>query len=143
MQAALTLLARRDHGREELKTKLLAKGHELQEVETVLAECELRGYLDDGRYAGQLIRSHIAKGHGPTRIRQALLQKGLSRESVETALNGCDEDWFALARTKARKKFGLAPIADAKDKARRVRYLLGQGFGFDQVAHGLEFDPYE
>lgn len=30
-----------------------------------------------------------------------------------------------------------------KEKARRIRHLMGQGFSYDQVAYALEYDPYD
>lgn len=29
----------------------------------------------------------------------------------------------------------------AKEKARRVRFLIGQGFSFDQISYALDWDP--
>ena len=109
----------------------------------MLDSCEAKGFLDDNRYAGMLVRSHILKGHGAGRIRQAMAQKGLSKDVVQHAIDSADCDWFELARQKAQKKFGTTPIEDNKDKAKRIRYLLGQGFSYDQVAYGLEYDPYD
>jgi regulatory protein len=121
----------------------LLKDFEPLEVERVLDACEASGFLDDARYAGLLLRSHIAKGHGTVRIRQALAQKGLSKDTISQALDSCDCDWFALARERAIKKYGVKPADDAKEKARRIRYLLGQGFSFEQVAHALNADPLD
>ncbi|TVP12356.1 recombinase RecX [Shewanella sp. KCT] len=112
------------------------------EIEAVLGQCESQGYLDDARFAGLLLSSHIAKGHGQNKIRQSMSQKGLAKEIIESSLNQSDCDWFELARQKAAKKYATSgPIEDQKERAKRVRYLLSQGFGFDQVAYALEVDP--
>ncbi|QYJ98802.1 recombination regulator RecX [Shewanella alkalitolerans] len=142
MQVAVGLLARRDYSRYQIKSKLTQKGFLDGEIEAVLGQCESQGYLDDARFAGLLLRSHIAKGHGQNKIRQSMSQKGLTKEIIESSLNQSDCDWFELARQKAAKKYATSgPIQDQKERAKRVRYLLSQGFGFDQVTYALEVDP--
>ncbi|WP_338592300.1 regulatory protein RecX [Shewanella khirikhana] len=143
MNHALASLARRDHSRNELKLKLLAKGHEALEVERVLDECEAKGYLNDSRYGASVVRSSVLKGHGAARARQTMIAKGLDKEVIQTNLEGCDVDWYAQARAKALKKFGATKPVDAKDRAKRIRYLAGQGFSFDEISHALDFDPYD
>lgn len=143
MDLALASLARRDHSRGELKLKLLAKGHDAHKVEQVLDECEARGYLSDSRFGASMIRSSISKGHGAARARQAMIAKGLDKEVIQASLDACDVDWFAQARAKALKKFGATKPVDAKDRAKRIRYLAGQGFSFDEIAQALDFDPYD
>ena len=139
MHIAVGLLARRDYSRHQIKTKLIQKGFEVTEIESVLDRCVDSGYLDDQRFAVLLLRSHISKGHGHNRIRQSMAQKGLSKETIETTLNNSDCDWFELAKSKADKKFASSgAIADQKERARRTRYLLGQGFTYEQVAYALE-----
>ncbi|GIU43939.1 regulatory protein RecX [Shewanella algidipiscicola] len=138
MHIAVGLLARRDYSRHQIKTKLLQKGFELSEIEPVLDRCIDNGFLDDDRFAALLLRSHVSKGHGQNRIRQSMAQKGLSKEVIERALNNSDCDWFELAKSKANKKFGETVISDAKDRARRCRYLYGQGFTSEQVFYALE-----
>ncbi len=143
MDVAVALLARRDYGREQLKSRLLDKGFELPEVEQTLDGLEAKGFIDDQRFAAALLRSHIAKAHGPGKVRQALMQKGLNKQCIEQVLDASDCDWFALARTRALKKFGDSPADDMKEKARRIRHLMGQGFSYDQVGYALEYDPYD
>lgn len=141
MHIAVGLLARRDYSRHQIKTKLIQKGFELTEIESVLDRCVDNGYLDDDRFAALLLRSHIGKGHGLNKIRQSMMQKGLSKETIATALNNSDCDWFELAKAKADKKFANSgAIVDEKGRARRTRYLLSQGFSYEQVAYALEVE---
>ncbi|MCG9697261.1 recombination regulator RecX [Shewanella sp. Isolate11] len=141
MHIAVGLLARRDYSTYQIKTKLLQKGFETAEIELVLNRCIEHGYLDDARFAALLLRSHISKGHGQNRIRQSMAQKGLSKDDIETALNQSDCDWFELARAKADKKYASkGAISDQKERARRVRYLLAQGFAYDQISYALEVE---
>ena len=121
----------------------MLKDFDIVEVEQVLDYCEVQGYLSDERYAASLVRSHVNKGHGTMRITQALAQKGLSKDYIQEAINQSDCDWFELAKQKAIKKYGDPCTSDLKEKAKRVRFLIGQGFSFDQVAYALSYDPYD
>ncbi|WP_442800737.1 regulatory protein RecX [Shewanella sp. AS16] len=142
-QVAVALLARRDYSRHEIKAKLLLKGFETVEIESVLDGCEASGFLDDNRYADLLLRSHITKGHGLGRIKQAMAQKGLCAGTIAAAVDRSSCDWFELAKSKAVKKYTDPRTQDMKEKARRIRFLMGQGFSYDQIAYALDYDPYD
>ncbi|WP_390901235.1 regulatory protein RecX [Shewanella xiamenensis] len=150
---AVALLARRDYSRQEIRTKLLEKGFEVADIDPVLDDCEASGFINDKRYAELLVRSHIARGHGPIRIRQAIAQKGLTKDCIEAALSANEHDWFELAKAKAIKKYTVPNVLEvkgslsreqiAKEKAKRVRFLLSQGFNYEQVTYALDYDPLE
>ncbi|QXN27106.1 recombination regulator RecX [Shewanella putrefaciens] len=132
---------------------MLEKGFEVVDIDPVLDDCEASGFINDKRYAELLVRSHIARGHGPIRIRQAIAQKGLSKDCIEAALSLNDHDWFELAKAKAIKKYAIPKVTEvkgsqsrelvAKEKAKRVRFLLSQGFNYEQVSYALDYDPME
>lgn len=117
----------------------------------MLDDCEASGFINDKRYAELLVRSHITRGHGPIRIRQAIAQKGLSKDCIEAALSANEHDWFELAKAKAIKKYVTPKVTEvkgsqsrelvAKEKAKRVRFLLSQGFNYEQVSYALDYDP--
>ncbi|MGL5048943.1 MAG: regulatory protein RecX [Shewanella sp.] len=150
---AVALLARRDYSRLQIRDKLLEKGFDINDIEPVLDACESSGFINDTRYAELLVRSHISRGHGAIRIRQAIAQKGLSKDDIDAALANCDCDWFALAKDKAIKKYGVPCVTEvkgstardliAKEKAKRVRFLMGQGFSYDQISYALDSEPDE
>ncbi|MBV7316716.1 recombination regulator RecX [Shewanella sp. NIFS-20-20] len=131
------MLARRDHSCKEVTDKLLAKGFSGSDIDAVVAEYCASGYLDDERFAQLLLRSHINKGHGPVRIQQAMMLKGIAKSIVSESLAGSDCDWFALARAKATRKYREFGAIDPKEKAKRIRYLLSQGFSYEQVNFAL------
>nr|WP_088210804.1 regulatory protein RecX [Shewanella sp. Shew256] len=130
---------------------MLEKGFEVVDIDPVLDDCEASGFINDKRYAELLVRSHIARGHGPIRIRQAIAQKGLSKDCIEAALSANEHDWFELAKVKAIKKYVTPKVTEikgsqsrelvAKEKAKRVRFLLSQGFNYEQVSYALDYDP--
>ena len=61
-QRAVSLLARRDHARRELETKLYRKLGEQAALSAVMAWCEEHGFIDDRRFAGFFVRARIERG---------------------------------------------------------------------------------
>lgn len=78
------------------------------------------------------------KGHGINRIQQVLTQKGITKLICQQVLFDTEYDWFAIAKAKAFKKYHGRPAADYKEKAKRIRYLLGQGFRYDEAQYALD-----
>ena len=59
--AAMRLLARREHSREELRLKLIQRGFEVSSINPVLVELIEQDTLSDARYA-QALLSHRSQG---------------------------------------------------------------------------------
>lgn len=85
-----------------------------------------------------MVKSQVNKGHGLNRIQQVLTQKGIGKTICQQVLQHTDHDWFELAKLKAFKKYGERPISDFKEKAKRTRYLLGQGFSYEEARYALD-----
>jgi regulatory protein len=56
---ALALVARREHSRVQLKTKLRQSGYEGDETTAAIDRLGEQQYQDDDRFAGMLLRSRI------------------------------------------------------------------------------------
>lgn len=130
-QRAVSLLARRDHARRELETKLRSKVGDHPALAAVIEWCEEHGFIDDRRFAGFFVRSRIDRGQGVLRIRLELQQRGVASELIESALQETEVDWFALAREVRARRFRQYP-QDQKEKARQLRFLQGRGFDAEQ-----------
>ncbi|MHB1280929.1 MAG: regulatory protein RecX [Acidithiobacillus sp.] len=128
---ALRWLARREYGRLELRDKLLRAGYDAGDVTQTLDALVAAGYQDDARYAEMLTRTRVRQGHGPLRLRQ-----DLQRAGVELAAD-TEIDWLVQAKAVYQKRFGDTVPADAKDYARRVRFLTGRGFTGDIIRRVL------
>lgn len=128
---ALRCLARRAHGEEELRRKLLAKGAPPALVESALARCRELGYLNDATFAAGLARHRLADSrHGPLRIRAELRARGVEVELVEEALTRAREELepSAAARAALERRYGTAPPADRRELKRRYDFLARRGF---------------
>lgn len=143
MHQAVGFIAQRDHSVLELKQKLLKKGHCIESVEPVLLDLQMRGYLDDRRYAQMMVRHHYLRGQGPQKIRYLLSQKGVSNNIISEVLVEFDEDWFILARDVRQKRFGdnLQSSEQSeiyKEKSKQMRFLMTRGFELDQIQYAIE-----
>jgi regulatory protein len=143
--AAMDLLTGREFSRAELAKKLDNRFDGDPAISAVLDRLQEEGLQSDQRFAEAFLRSRIYRGQGLSRIRMGILQKGIQDQLLDAAVEVSETDWNALAREVAERKFGGKPIADQKDKAKRVRFLQYRGFNFDQIKHALsetELDEY-
>ena len=124
---ALGLLARREHSRRELKTKLRQGGYESEETSAAIDRLGEQHYQDDDRFAELLLRSRIAQGYGPMRLRMELKTHGLSDAHIRELLDAAEVDWNASAAAQLRRRYG-AGTADPAERARRAQFLLRRGF---------------
>ena len=135
--AALRLLARREHSRHELLQKLTRR-YGAAEVQVALDQLEEDGYLSEQRFTASFLRMRVAQGHGLIRIRFDLKQKGVSPEVLEQVLNEASVDWYAQALEVVRRRFRGVVSADYKEQARRTRYLMQRGFSMDEARHAVQ-----
>ena len=125
---ALGLLARREHSRKELKTKLRQGGYEGEETTAAIDRLGDQHYQDDDRFAEVLLRSRIAQGYGPVRLRVELKSHGLADARIRELLDETEVDWDASAATQLRRRYGSAGTSDPAERARRAQFLLRRGF---------------
>ena len=150
-RAAMDLLARREHGSEELAGKLRRKfrrhdaAHDIIRAE--LDRLTEEGLLSDERFAAAMVRQLINRGLGPRRLDQELRAKGMYTtwsECIDTS--DALLDWFDRAEQVYEKKFAGTPwpderAAQQKERARRARFMFYRGFDADHFMHLLESDP--
>ncbi len=135
--AALALLAGRDFARNELAKRLLRRGYPTAIVTTVVEGLAAQRLLSESRFVEQFIRQHAGRGHGPVRIRVELRERGVADGDIEEGLAAATEDWAGIARETRRKRFGLSPPGDYRERARQARFLQYRGFSAEQVRAAL------
>ena len=140
--AGLDLLARREHGSSELKTKLAKRFRkrdcDLNTVEQVTQQLIEEGLLSDERFAVSRVRQLAGRGCGPSRIRNDLRQQRVEHlisDNLEEAFDS-EVDWEAEATAVYEKKYGGAPIegdwdARQRERGRRLRFMQYRGFSSD------------
>jgi regulatory protein len=146
--AALRLLARREHSREELRHKLGRRlaaepgraGEDTEaRIERLLDELAARGLQSDERLAESVLASQ-ARRFGPRRIEQTLRRKGVAPVLLAQSVASAGEGEFERAAALWRQRFASSiqaqpdPTARRREAARQLRFLIGRGFG-SEVAH--------
>lgn len=131
---AMDLLARREHARAELVTKLKKREHGLDDIEIVLDDLADEGLQSDARYAEAAVANKARRGIGPVRIRAELNTASVDDSHIEAALAAAEVDWDAMADVARRKRFGDALPDDFPTKAKQMRFLQRRGFDPDQLA---------
>lgn len=135
---AMDYLARREHGRQELLTKLEASGFEPGTAAAAVARLAGDGLQDDRRFAESFVQSRINQGKGPVRIRLELQQRGIEESLIEEVLDAAGEDWTDLARRIRVRKFGGGHPAGFPEKARQMRFLQYRGFESEHIRQALD-----
>lgn len=128
---ALKLLEGRDYGRAELAAKLVEKGEEPEAAEQAAERMAELGFVNDGNYAGMVVRHYAAKGFGRQRIREELRRRRLPRELWDAALEELPDQTETADRLLETRLRGRAPEGD--ELRRACAYLLRRGFSWDEV----------
>ena len=129
---ALALLARREYSRQELARRLLQYTEDPDDtIPPLLEDFEQRGWLSEKRVVEQVVATRRRR-FGTQKITQELRQKGLSDDAIAGARESLKEGELDAAREVWRRKFPDPP-ANAKDKARQMRFLQGRGFSLDII----------
>jgi regulatory protein len=128
---ALRMLARREYSRSELERRLAPFTEDPAEISELLADFERRGWLSESRVVEQVLASRRRR-FGAQRIAHELREKGLSDTAIAAAQSQLKESELETARAIWMKKFGVVP-ANARDKARQLRFLQGRGFGLEVI----------
>lgn len=136
--AAIGLLARREHSRKELRDKLLARCESV-DLDAVLDELESKGYQSDQRFTESFIRMRVGQGQGLIKIRFELQRKGIDNELIASAFEEADIDWFELAADLYTRKYRIAlDSTDYKEKGKRMRFMSQRGFNAAQINFAIE-----
>jgi regulatory protein len=135
---ALALLALREHSPQELQRKLLqawqraCSKNELAlpedaapRIAELAEQLSAQGLLSAERYVEGRLRTRAPR-LGARRLAVELAQQGLKPEGE--AWEQVQASEAERAQALLQRRFGDLPPPDAKERARRVRFLVGRGF---------------
>lgn len=134
---AMELLARREHSRVELQTKLQQRDYPEDFIVSVLDDFARRNLQSDERFAEVYVRSRVSRGYGELKIRAELLSRGLTGDRISLALEASDSNWYELAEALLTKKF--LPRVDPESvrsqmiRGKMQRFLQNRGYTPDQI----------
>lgn len=127
------MLARREHSRQELQYKLIARGFSSDAVTRVIEQLSDAGLQSDARYTEAYVNERTNSGYGPLYISRALRSRGIDAPLIARFLDPNDPDWTRRAAALLDKRFGSIAEADSKTRARAMRFLQQRGFSAEQV----------
>lgn len=130
---ALNWLSRRDYSEAQLSQKLRQKGALPEQLAEVISWCKAQQYLDESRFLSMLIRSRARQGYGYNYLLQQCRAQNIRPEQLNACIAALNIDWWALATEAYQKKYGDSPIADYKEKTKRMAFLQRRGFSSEQI----------
>ena len=131
---AVELLSYRPMSARELRDKLTQKGESPEAASAAVDWLCEKGLLDDGRYAGMVVRHYAAKGYGQSRVRQELQRRGVPRELWEEALRELPEPEDKLDAYLASKLKGPGDRAQVQKVSAA---LIRRGFSWEEIRAAL------
>ena len=136
-EAAITLLARREHSQSELLRKLEEKGFSSELCAQVVQQLQAEGYQSQRRFVEMWIKNRVAKYYGENKIRSELAQHQISTSMITEMLSESDVDWFELCLQSYEKKFGKNADFDWSVRQKQKRHLWHRGFTEEQILYVL------
>ena len=133
---ALSLLEKRDYGRDELVSKLVEKGARAPDAEAAADKMVEYGFVNDEKYAGMVVRHYAAKGYGAARVREELRRRRLLRELRDAALGQMPDNSGAASAILAQKLRGRGADRDALRRA--MSALVRRGFSWDEARRAAD-----
>jgi regulatory protein len=125
---ALRLLARREHTRQELESKLSPHAGTSEDLQSLIAGLKQKNQLSEERFAEERTRS-LSRKYGAARIRQDLRAKGVSDELISRVTG---EGELERARAILERKY-REPAATRSERAKRMRFLQSRGFSSEII----------
>jgi len=138
-QAALRILARREHSTLELIQKLQHKNFDQNKINEVIEFLEQKNYLSNSRFAENYARMRANKGYGSLRIQAELKQRGISNDIINSVALHDRQNIEKIYH----KKFGTAPIRNDRDKVKRINFLRYKGYCLNEISKIIKSDDKE
>ena len=124
-------LAKREYSHYELGQKLKPFAEESDDIEALLEDFKVRGWLSDARFTEQIVHARQAK-FGSAKIAHELREKGVSDELIAEAIGEVKTGELENAHEVWRKKFNASP-QNREEWAKQARFLQSRGFGFEII----------
>lgn len=135
----LKLVGMRDYSVESMKTKLLAAGFKIDDIDKIIEFACKHGFLNDKRYAQNFILSKQELGWGRARIEKSLDDKGVDYSEID----GYPDEFFSEDSevTRAIKCICTHHTSSKNVRDAHYRYLLSKGYSTSVASRALrEYD---
>jgi regulatory protein len=130
------LCSRREYCSSDIiKKAAAALDGDLSEAENILGVLVEERYVDDLRYATAYAREKaMISGWGETKIRYMLSAKRVDREVIDQALMEIDADKADSRLQKLLENKAKTLRKDPQAHLKLIRFALGRGYKYDDVA---------
>ena len=122
----MRLVARREHTRLELTKKLVVRGFDPDDVDTLLNDFEEKGWLDERRYIDIFLRVKRCR-YGIQKLIRELEVRGISRDLIDEFRPRIQSGELNAARGVWQKRFGVQP-RNSTELAKQIRFMQSRGF---------------
>lgn len=141
--SAMNFLALREHSAKELKEKLGRKFSSVELIDEAIAGLIEHNLQSDERFCQAFVSMRQRQGKGSVVIKIELREKGVSPELIAQFVDDTDDVWFELARDVWSRKFRGATPADARERAKQMRFLHSRGFASRHIQAVFVASPGE
>ena len=139
----LLILQKKDQTERQLRDRLAADEYPEQVIENAIEYVRSFGYVDDLKYACRYIES-MQDTRSVLQMKTDLLKKGIASGIVEEALEKADrtDERSQIRRLIEKRHYDLSG-ADPKERQKMIRFLLGRGYRYDQIAKEIDIDEQQ
>ena len=131
-ERALNYVMIRPRSEREVRDYAWRKKWAPEDTEAIIEKLRHRRYINDHNFARAWVQSRaLTKNMSQRKLIAELRQKGVASDIITEVLSGEDYDEHAALRALVAKKRKLARYAS--DDQKLMRYLAGQGFGFEDI----------
>ena len=138
---AMHLLTRMDYTEAELEKKLMKGEYTPQAVKIAMDYVRSYHYLDDERYARQMIGRY--KGTASRKMMMnKMKQKGLSDDVIREVMEASEwTDEMGITRELHRRFSSAEQIEEMADKERQklIQSLMRKGYGYGDITHVMRY----
>jgi regulatory protein len=138
----MAILSRRMISERDMRQKLTEEGRPKPVREEVIFQLKRYGLIDDAKYAGNFVRTQIARGpksklYLKVKLREKGITDEIANEAIEAEFAGIDET--ASVRAMAEKKYKTMKYLPAqKARVRVINFLRGRGFSWETIRKAIE-----
>jgi len=123
----------------KLKERLWKKCNNEKLIDDVVLRLKELNYLDDRKFASNVIATYLKKGYGKNLINRKLYEKKIfDQEIIKSAWdeNKCDEEKEMILKV-IEKKLTHYNLDEPKGKKALIGFLLRRGFDYDDIMDAL------
>ena len=120
----------------QLKKRLMDDGFSAEQADDAICYAESFGYVDDGNYAMEYVRTGCQK-KSMRQLYMQLSSRGVDKESIEDALEAYADEQENTVRRLAQKRLMQNPPRTEEDFLKAVKSLVSKGFPYEMAKRAV------